>query len=180
MKDVLVLLFLTLAGAVGAQENVDRQINESLRALPEALRAEASVFGYGESEDRVLLKKGSNGITCWADDPKPNLDEPFYVLCFPKSLEQFLVRNDELKRQGIVERVAVLEKEIKSGKILLPKFDIRYTLRGKRFEEAMALTVLHVPYATEEGTGFSAQVDNYRPWLMMEGTPFAHIMIPGH
>jgi len=180
MKNAAILMFLALAGAVAAQENVDRQIIESLRALPEALRAEATVFGYDESDDRVLLREGSNGITCWADDPKPNLDEPFYVLCFPKSLEQFLVRNDELKRQGIVDRAAVLEKEIESGKILMPEFDIRYTLRGKRFEEAMALTIIHVPYATAEETGFSAEVDNYRPWLMLEGTPFAHIMIPGH
>ena len=180
VKSVVILALLAASVVVCAQESAQRQIDESLRALPEALRAEASVFGYNKSGDRVLLMKGSNGMTCWADDPKPNLDEPFYVLCFPKSLEQFFIRNDELKREGVIDRSAVLEAEIKSHKITLPDFDIRYTLRGKRFEEAMSLTVIHVPYASAEGTGFSADVDNYRPWLMMEGTPFAHIMIPGH
>jgi len=180
VKPVVIVAVLAASVVAGAQESAQRQIYESLRALPEALRAEASVFGYDDSGDRVLLKQGSNGITCWADDPKPNLDEPFYVLCFPKSLEQFFNRNDELKREGVTDRAAVLEAEIKSRKITLPEFDIRYTLRGKRFEEAMSLTVIHVPYASAEGTGFSADVDNYRPWLMMEGTPFAHIMIPGH
>ena len=96
------------------------------------------------------------------------------------NLEQFLTRNDELKRAGVTDRAAVLGAEIESGKIRLPKVDMRYRLRGKRFEEAMSLTIIHIPYATAEGTGFSAQVDNFRPWLMMEGTPFAHIMIPGH
>lgn len=180
MKLILVLMLLVASSAVNAQENKQQQIDETLRTLPEALRAEATVIGYSDSGDRVLLKKGSNGLTCWADDPSPNLDEPFYVLCFPKSLEQFLNRNDELKKAGITDRTAILGAEIKSGKIRLPKIDVRYTLRGKRFEEAMSLTIIHVPYATAEGTGFSAQVDNFRPWLMMEGTPFAHIMVPGH
>jgi hypothetical protein len=179
MRKITLLLALAVVSTAGAEEDVARQINESLRALPEALRAEATVYGFDGSEERALLKRGSNGITCWADDPNPNLDEPFYVLCFPESLKQFFVRNDELKQQGVTDRVAVLEAEIESGKITMPKFDIRYSLRGKRFEEAMALTIIHIPYATAEGTGFSAEVDNFRPWLMMEGTPFAHIMIPG-
>ena len=179
MKKIVLMLVVAAVSTASAEDDVAQQIKESLRALPEALRAEAAVYGFDESEERVLLKHGSNGITCWADDPQPNLDEPFYVLCFPESLKQFNVRNDELKRQGVANRFAVLEAEIESGKITMPTFDIRYSLRGKRFEEAMALTIIHVPYATAEGTGFSAEVDNFRPWLMMEGTPFAHIMIPG-
>ena len=179
MKTLAIFLLLIATGVASANEDAQRQIRESLRALPEALRADATVYGYDGSEERVVLKKGTNGITCWADDPRPNLDEPFYVLCFPKSLKQFFLRNDELKRQGATDRFAVLEAEIESGKIKMPAFDIRYSLRGKRFEEAMALTIIHIPYAKAEGSGFSAEVDNFRPWLMMEGTPFAHVMIPG-
>jgi hypothetical protein len=175
----VIFALLVAAGVAVAQEDAERQIRESLRALPESLRAEAAVYGYDGSEERVILKKGTNGITCWADDPSPNLDEPFYVLCFPESLKQFFLRNDELKQQGATDRFDVLEAEIKSGEIQMPAFDIRYSLRGKRFEEAMALTIIHVPYATAEGSGFSSEVDNYRPWLMMEGTPFAHVMISG-
>jgi hypothetical protein len=151
MRLTSIILLLLICSTINANEDPERQIAESLRALPEGLRANASVIGYDESGERVPLKKGSNGITCWADDPSPNLDEPFYVLCFPKSLEQFLTRNDELKRAGVIDRSAVLEAEIELGKIELPKIDIRYTLRGKRYEEAMALTIIHVPYATAEG-----------------------------
>jgi hypothetical protein len=175
----VIFVLLVAAGVAVAQEDAERQIRESLRALPESLRAEAAVYGYDGSEERVSLKKGTNGITCWADDPSPNLDEPVYVLCFPESLKQFFLRNDELKQQGATDRFDVLEAEIESGEIQMPAFDIRYSLRGKRFEEAMALTIIHVPYATAEGSGFSSEVDNYRPWLMMEGTPFAHVMISG-
>ena len=180
MKSILIIFLLAFGTAIFPQGNdVERQIDETLRALPEALRTEATVIGYNGSGERTMLRKGSNGITCWADDPEPNFDEPFYVLCFPKSLEQFFMRNDELKRAGVTDRTAVLEAEIESGKITLPDFEIRYTLRGQRYEEAMLLTIIHVPYATSEGTGFSSKLDHLRPWLMMEGTPFAHIMIPG-
>jgi hypothetical protein len=180
MKSILLVILLSFGTTVFAQEdNVERQIDETLSALPEALRGEATVIGYSESGERTTLRVGSNGITCLADDPEPNLDESFYVLCYPKSLEQFLLRNDELKRAGVTDRTVVLEAEIESGKIELPDFEIRYTLRGQRYEDAMLLTIIHVPYATSEGTGFSSKLDHVRPWLMLEGTPFAHIMIPG-
>ncbi len=177
---LLIAIILIASSQVYAQKSAHEQIHEALSALPEALRAEATVIGYSSSGERNMLRKGSNGMTCWADDPRPNLDEPFYVLCFPKSLETFFERNRELKESGVENRSEILEAEIESGKLVLPAMEIRYTLRGQKFEEALPLTVIHVPYATAEGTGFSAQIDHFRPWLMLQGTPFAHIMIPGH
>ena len=73
---------LLLAGLhAHAGPGADQQIHQSLRALPESLRDGATVVGYSESGERVTLKKGSNGMTCWADDPRPNLntDDPYYV-----------------------------------------------------------------------------------------------------
>ena len=180
MGGILIATLLLASSQVYAQKSGDEQIREAVQALPEALRANATVIGYSDSGKRITLRKGTNGMTCWADDPEPNLDEPYYVLCFPKSLKQFFVRNHELKEAGVADRRTVLEKEIESGKITMPQFDIRYTLRGQELESALPLTIIHVPYATTEGTGFSSEIDHFRPWLMMEGTPYAHIMIPGH
>jgi hypothetical protein len=180
MLKTIMIVLLVVSSQAYAQRSAPEQIREAISALPEALRSEATVVGYSSNGERVMLRKGTNGITCWADDPNPNLDEPFYVLCFPKTLEQFLVRNRELKESGVANRTDVLKSEIESGKLTLPSFEIRYTLRGQKFEEALPLTIIHVPYATSNGTGFSSETDHYRPWLMMEGTPFAHIMIPGH
>jgi hypothetical protein len=81
---------LLLAGLhASAGPSADQQIHESLRALPESLRDGAEVVGYNESGKRVTLKKGSNGMTCWADDPRPNpnTDDPYYVVCFPEILK---------------------------------------------------------------------------------------------
>jgi len=67
-------------------------------------------------------------MTCWADYPRLNLDEPFYVLNFPKSLSRFLERHREPKESGVDNRSDVLEADIESGKIVLPSIEIKYTL----------------------------------------------------
>jgi hypothetical protein len=173
---------LFAAVPVNAGPGADQQIHESLRALPESLRDGATVVGYSESGERVTLKKGSNGMTCWADDPRPNLntDDPYYVVCFPESLKPYLHRSRELKEGKVKDRRNKLIAEIKAGKIPMPDFAVRYTLRGEAYVEALPLTVIHVPYRKAEGTGFSTDIDHFRPWLMWAGSPLAHIMVPGH
>jgi hypothetical protein len=177
----ILLAGLLLAGTPALEvKRAEQQIHESLMALPEALRADATVIGYDDAGKRVTLEKGNNGMTCWADDPKPGSDEPFYVLCFPESLRPLFERNQELKDQKASNRREVLEAEMKSGKIKMPDMAIRYTLRGQLFVEALPLTVIHVPYMTAPGTGLSDKPDPFRPWLMFPGTGMAHIMVPGH
>jgi len=174
---------LLLAGLQAhAGLSADQQIHESLRALPESLRDGATVVGYNEAAERVTLKKGSNGMTCWADDPRPNpnTDAPYYVVCFPESLKPLFRRIRELKDGKVSDRGKILNAEIESGKISMPDLAVRYTLRGEAYVEALPLTVIHVPNRKAEGTGFSTEIDHFRPWLMWAGTPMAHIMVPGH
>ncbi len=73
----------------------------------------------------------------------------------------------------------VLGSEVKSGRLKMPEMAIRYTLRGSTVEGALSLAAIHVPFATAESTGLSTEPDNHRPWLMMESTVMAHIMLPG-
>ena len=179
---VMVACMLLTGVSSHAGTGADQQIHEALRALPESLRDGAKVVGYNESHERVTLKKGSNGMTCWADDPRPNLptDDPYYVVCFPEGLKPLFHRIRELKDGKVSGRRKILEAEIKAGKIPMPDLAVRYTLRGEAYVEALPLTVIHVPFRKAEGTGFSTEIDHFRPWLMWAGSPLAHIMVPGH
>ena len=38
------------------------------------------------------------------------------------------------------------------------------------------LFVVYIPFATEKSTGLSTQPSDNKPWLMLPGTPKAHIM----
>ena len=84
MKWMLITSLMLAGLQANAGPSSDQQIHEALRALPESLRDGAKVVGYNKSGERVTLKEGSNGMTCWADDPRPNpnTDDPYYVVCF--------------------------------------------------------------------------------------------------
>ena len=180
IKQVYLSSFLiVLVTAAGAQEREpERQIRDTLRALPEALRHEATIIGYRNGE-RVVLRASDGNITCWADDPeKVDNRGAFFVNCFPKSVQAFEERRAELaSAPGWIE---VPDKEVKSAKIKLPNIAMRYTLRGASAEGAGPLGRLMVPFATADTMGLSTEPDAFRPWLMLEGTVMAHVMLPGH
>lgn len=180
---IICVLFLITSQVYSQIKNVETQITETLRALPDSQKENATVIGYNRDGKRAILKKGSNDIICWADNPSQN--DPrgaFFVVCFPKSLEAYMNRTLELTTSGMANAKAleIVASEIKTGKIIMPKLAVRYTLRGHSPEGALPLTVIHVPFSTSESTGFSEEIDNFRPWLMWAGTAHAHIMVPGH
>jgi hypothetical protein len=135
MKWILIVGLLLAGPQAHASPSADRQIHESPRDG-------ATVVGYNESAERVTLKKGSNGMTCWADDPRPNpsTDAPYYVLCFPESLKPLIRRIRELKDGKVTDRGKILNAEIESGKIPMPDLAVRYTLRGEAYVEALPLS----------------------------------------
>jgi len=184
MKSFVIYISLLLPTLCFSQiKSPEIQIEESIRALPDSMRENATVIGYDQEGERVVLKNGTNDMICWADNPGP--DSPkgaIYVVCFPKSLESYMNRLRDLKVKGMSneEAYAKVAVEIKEGSIKMPSVAVRYTLRGHSAEGALPLTVIHIPFCTQESTGFSEKIDNFRPWLMWGGTAHAHIMVPGH
>jgi hypothetical protein len=170
--------YRTVYGVATAQEkSLEHQIIETLRALPEAMRGNATVIGFKNGE-RAILKAGSGDMICHADDPKTSdARGAYFVNCFPKSLEAFEKRRAELGPGP--DALRVLTSDVESERLKLPKFAMRYTLRGHSAEGAVPLAVLHIPFATAESMGLSTEPDPYRPWLMAESTVMAHIMLPG-
>ena len=75
-------------------------------------------------------------------------------------------------------------REARDGKLELPKGPASlYSLTGGTFdptkgtaEGAAPLYVVYIPYATPASTGLSDHPISDGPWLMLPGTPKAHIM----
>jgi hypothetical protein len=171
--------------ASGKALPVAAQITAAVLPLPAEMRAGATVLGYNNAATLSVLRKGSNGMTCLAPDPKrPN----FHVACYHDSMEPFMLRGRQLRASGTKEdSVDVIRfAEAKAGKIAMPKLPASlYSLTGpwESFDEATGaaakarrLFVVYVPYATAESTGLSTQPKASEPWLMFAGTPKAHIM----
>ncbi len=164
---------------------VAQQIVAAVLPLPAELRAGATVLGYDGSTTLSVVRKGTNGMTCLAPDPKATR---FHVACYHDSMEPFMLRGRELRAQGTVDPQvdSVRFAEATSGKLMLPKQPASlYSLTGQAgsFDATMGeakgarrLFVVYIPFATAASTGLSIAPKQGEPWLMLPGTPKAHIM----
>lgn len=182
---------LTLAGPPPAfaqqqpaSENTDWLIASAVLAAPAPLRDSAEVRGWTADGDLVTLRPGTNGIICLADRPDT---DGFAAACYHAALEPFMARGRELIRQGIqgASRNQIRWDEIEAGTLPMPDAGMVYNLRfpTKDFDPATIdpatgsrLHALYIPGATPASTGVSA-VPSEEPWLMLPGTPSAHVMI---
>ena len=183
------LTFVVLAGApsLGAQSAppVDQQLAGAVLALPEKMRAGAGGMGYKVAGKLELLRPVKNGMLCLADDPA---EAKFHVSCYHESMEPFMARGRALRAQGVKggQVDTVRFAEVKAGKIKMPTAPASlYQIfaedgevdpaKGK-LPKGEALFVVYIPFATERSTGLSTVPSENKPWLMLPGTPKAHIM----
>ena len=157
-------------------------ITQAVLPLPEDLRAGAAVFTYDPATGaRKVLREGSNALEC-----QPRGDDGF-TWCYnkvsaPRRDLQAKLKAQKKTDKEIQEAVA---DATKAGTIQPTPFGtMSYRLYGKK-DRIQLLWVLSVPNATPESIGVSegSQRDEALkgqgvPWLMLPGTPGAHIMIP--
>jgi hypothetical protein len=150
--------------------------------LPEDLRAGATVYKYdAKTGERIVLRKGTNSLEC-----TPRGADGF-TWCYNAVTAPRRDFTARLRAQGksdkeVQEAVAAA---VNDGTIKPTPFGtMSYRLYGKK-DRIQLLWVLSVPGATPESIGVSddSQRDEAiggdgRPWLMLSGTPGAHIMIP--
>ncbi len=179
---LLIILGSTLAAAQTGPGS-EEQIAAAVLAAPDERRADATVLGFRDGKIEVL-RKGEGDLVCLADDPKA---EGFSVACYHESLEPFMARGRELASQGVTgkERRDQRLAEVASGDLAMPRDGrMLYVLSGESYDPATGEIakrslrwVIYMPFATAEGTGFSATPKRGEPWLMDGGTAGAHLMI---
>ena len=192
MSKTSILFFIIIAFQWNscAQETItdkENQINAAVQAAPEEDRENASVFGFDSKGEMVLLREGSNSLTCVADDPNR---DGFQVVCYHKDLEPFMTRGRELKAEGkaFAEIFETRENEAKSGALKMPEQattlhllegpDGQYDDASGKVINAQYRYVVYIPWATAESSGLPLKpVVPGGPWLMDPGTHRAHIMI---
>ncbi|MDT8436513.1 MAG: hypothetical protein RRA92_07125 [Gemmatimonadota bacterium] len=180
------------AAPAGAQEATpDDPVAAAVVALPPELRDGATVLGSG-GEPRpgdvlTTLRGGTNDLVCLADDPAV---EGFRVACYHRDLDPYMALGRRL-RAGGADRQAVLEGRfaaLEAGDLAMPRVSALYVFtadgvpdptRPDEAPGARRRTVVYVPGATLEETGLPGRPAGDGPWLMLPGTPWAHIMIDG-
>ncbi len=190
MKSILTLsLTCIVIGLASAQTipSADVQIKTALLAAAEESREKAMVYGYSPKGEFIVLRNGENEMVCLADDPaQPGLN----VSCYHKSLEPFMIRGRELKKEGksFDDIFTIREAEVKSGKLIMNKQPAnlvvysapadKYNAETGEVRDGYSRSVVYIPYATVESTGLPAKPTTPgMPWIMNPGTHRAHIMI---
>lgn len=170
-----------------AQVSGEQQISRAVLAAPEGMRDQAAVLGYGgEARDGdvlTVLRQGTNGIICVADDPA---GDGFHVACYHESMDPFMALGRRLRaagesREGVQQaRQAAIEAgELEPPSAALWSLTAPADVDPAREpgDEARRLSVVYVPYAEAAELGLPTRPDGDSPWLMLPGTPWAHIMI---
>jgi manganese oxidase len=179
---------LALSQPIRAQAKLptpEQQIAAAVLPLPEGMRAGATVLGYRKEGELSELRKGTNGMTCLADDPAL---APFHVACYHESMEPFMARGRALRAEGITgDQVDTVRfREVDEGRLKMPTDPAAlWSLSGppgswdpatNEVKGGRPLYVIYIPFATEASTGLPAVPAQGIPWIMFPGTPKAHIM----
>jgi hypothetical protein len=188
----VVLIAITVSASIASAQvpatiaPATEQITAAVLPLPAELRAGATVLGYSAAGRLVPLRPGSNDMICLADDPRQA--DRFHVACYHKALEPFMARGRALRAEGVQgdQIDSVRFRELRAGRLALPRGQwALYSLSGgaTAFDRATGtaptarpLFVMYMPFATAQSTGLSTQPGR-GPWLMLPGTPKAHLMI---
>ncbi len=183
---LIALTALAMSGAWSCASpqvaNPDEQIAQALLAAPSDKAAAARILGYATDGSVVELRPGTNDLVCLASNPAR---ESFSSSCYHASLEPYFARGRELDAEGASreDRYGIRFEEMRAGTLPMPVVSAtQYIFDGTWDPDTYAADgqvrwVIYVPDATPETTGLSLQPQEGGPWLMMEGTPGAHIMI---
>ena len=189
MKRVCFLLVKLVSSAIWAQQaaSTETQIKIAVLAAPDELKEGAMVYGYSAKGEFTVLRNGSNDLVCLADDPAT---DGLNASCYHKSLEPFMARGRQLKKEGktFQQQFDIREAEVKAGKLKMPAQSATLYVYTASKENYNAQTgevvngylryVVYIPYATVESTGLPlAPSAPGMPWIMDPGTHRAHIMI---
>jgi len=164
---------------------IDLQIAAAVFPLPKEMRDGAGVLGYRTAGKLESLRAAKNGMLCLADDPA---EKGFHTSCYHESMEPFMARGRELRAAGTTgtQVDTVRFAEVKSGKLKMPTAPASlyqifapendFTIASGTVSKGRSTFVVYIPFATAQSTGLSTTPSSTGPWLMLPGTPKAHIM----
>lgn len=168
---VLVLLLHTGAAApVLAQADRDALIRNALSAAPAAIADSATV----QDDKGTVLRKGSNGWICMPDNPAQANNAP---MCLDQPWMEFI--------EALMSKRAPTLRSIGVGYMLQGDMPVSNTdpfatgpTANNQWIENSGPHIMMVFPDPAMLSRFSSDHRTGGPWVMWQGTPYAHLMIP--
>jgi hypothetical protein len=164
-------------------QSADARIAEAVQVLPDDLRAGATVVSYDPATGaRIVLRQGTNFLECQPRDPADGFTRCYNKALAPRRDLEAKLKAEKKSDKEIQEAVAAA---VKAGTLKAPA-PAMMSYRGyDKRDRIQKLWVMSVPNKTPEAVGVStvsqrdaALEGKGLPWMMLPGTPGAHIMIP--
>ncbi len=182
MKRIALFGLGLLAASIGAfaQAPDDPAISTPLLAVPENLRAAATVVKWNADKTYVTLRKGTSRLVCYDRSGFP-LQQPFSLECTSIANLDRVAQN--MKAEALGDKMkseAMLNDQEKNGTRVKPEFgSVWYHLMGPDKEHARTHMTIAVPGATMQTMGLPENGRGGGVWIMNAGTTTAHLMTPG-
>ena len=175
----LIIIIATLPEIGMCQTDVD--VKTAVLPLPPNLQSDASVMTYTTEGTLQIIRSGTNGFFCIADNPD---DQRFSVECHPESMRAYLERRRQLSlTETRTVRDSLLTMEIQEGKLELPVGTHSRFVSGPINVETgvpdrvRVWSEIAVPFAGPEKTGLTLEDAGEAPWMMRPNHYGAHIMV---
>jgi hypothetical protein len=173
--------FLTMPAEVRAQEP-NEAVAGAVRPLPTELRDGATVFRYDpETGARVVMREGTNGLECSPPD------DAGFTRCYPTSSAAWRDLRAALAAEGLEGEAlgAAMAEAVAEGRVQRPPFGSMAYRLSEESDRIQLLWMVLVPGATAADLAMptgsqrdASLAGRGTPWMMNEGTPGAHLMIP--
>lgn len=173
---LIILILLFTSGNTIIAQTSDKKIKEAMSAAPPSISANATILDnpLKPTGNKEVLRKGTNEWTCFPDNPNMPGQNP---RCFdPQAMEFFSSIAD--KREPNITKIGYAYFLQGGGaRSNTNPWDTSPTPNNEWMEAQVPHIVLITP---DKGIleDLPKKSDNGGPWVMWDGTPYAHIMIP--
>jgi hypothetical protein len=163
-------------------KRVDDPIEQALLPLPDSLKDGATVVSYDpETGARNVLREGTNVIECQTRNP-----ETMFIRCYHEQRGPEYDLRAKLGAQGMSNEDIGAEVEAARAAGTIPPRPFALDYRVYEDDDRIKyLWILRMPDTMSEDLGMptgsqrdSSLAGQGLPWMMREGTPNAHLMIP--
>lgn len=157
-------------------DEIQKKIEEAMSAAPPSISKNATILDNptAPESEKVVLRKGTNEWTCFPDNPNMPGKNP---RCFDKQAMEFFSAVHDKRIPNITRTGFAYFLQGGGSRSNANPWDTSPTSDNEWMEHQVPHIVLITPDKAILDS-LPTKMDNGGPWVMWEGTPYAHIMIP--
>jgi len=164
----------TAAGGVSPNDPIDAQIANAMSAGPDVVGRDATILGWDESGmPTIVLREGTNEWTCLADWPvSPGNDPQCFDPVWTAWNDAYLAgKEPNVPRLGVAYMLAGGSHPSNTDPLAMAP------LPGEEWVTSPPHLMILVP-GDLDPANFTTDHTSGQPYIMWEGTPYEHLMVP--